>query len=84
MNGREASGEDLVWFSVMPADLSGKKLTVEVVTETNIYRKEIDFTNKTLKFEAARVSEFIISGLTPVKTRRLQVDDTDFRVEIWR
>ena len=67
MNGREASGEDLVWFSVMPADLSGKKLTVEVVTETNIYRKEIDFTNKTLKFEAARVSEFIISGLTPVK-----------------
>lgn len=67
MNGRMASGEDLVWFSVMPADLSGKKLTVEVVTETNIYRKEIDFTDKTLKFEAARVSEFIISGLTPVK-----------------
>lgn len=77
MGGRVATGEDAVWFTTVPTDLSGSALTVTVTTDKNIYTKEIDLTGKTLNFERADIARFSVAGLTLVekpKTYKLLTD----------
>jgi len=77
MGGRVATGEDAVWFTTVPTDLSGSALTVTVTTDKNIYTKEIDLTGKTLNFERADIARFSVAGLTKVekpKTYKLLTD----------
>ena len=63
MGGREATGEDTVWFTTMPTDLSGSEFTVTVTTDKQVYFKEVDLTSKTLKFERANVAVFTVKDL---------------------
>ena len=67
MGGREATGEDTVWFVTVPTDLSDTDFTVEVTTDKNIYTKTVDLTGKTLNFERADIAQFSVSGLTVVE-----------------
>lgn len=67
LGGREATGEDTVWFVTVPTDLSGKDFTVKVTTDKNIYTKTVDLTGKTLNFERANIAQFSVSGLTVVE-----------------
>lgn len=67
LGGREATGEDTVWFVTVPTDLSGTDFTVEVTTDKNIYTKTVDLTGKTLNFERADIAQFSVSGLTVVE-----------------
>ena len=64
LGGREATGEDTVWFVTVPTDLSGTDFTVEVATDKNNYTKTVDLSGKTLKFERANIAQFSVSGLT--------------------
>lgn len=67
LGGREATGEDTVWFVTVPTDLSGTNFTVEVTTDKNIYTKTVDLSDKTLNFERANIAQFSVSGLTVVE-----------------
>lgn len=67
MNGLEATGEETVWFTTIPTDLSGTSFTVKVTTDKYDYIKEVDLTNKTLKFERANIATFTVSGLSIVE-----------------
>lgn len=67
LGGREATGEDTVWFVTVPTDLSDTDFTVEVTTDKNIYTKTVDLTGKTLNFERANIAQFSVSGLTVVE-----------------
>ena len=77
MGGRTATGNDVVWFVTVPTDLSGTSLTVTVTTDKNIYEKEIDLTDKELRFDRADVARFSVAGLTKTekpKTYKLLTD----------
>lgn len=83
LGGREATGEDTVWFVTVPTDLSGTNFTVEVTTDKNIYTKTVDLSDKTLNFERADIAQFSVSGLTVVekpKAYRLLTDAKELTV----
>ena len=61
---RVATGEDTVWFTTGPTDLSGTSFKVTVVTDKNNYVKEVDLTGKTLTFERANIAKFTVKDLT--------------------
>lgn len=58
-----ATGEDVVWMTTVPTDLSGKEFTVTVVTDKYTYAKSVDLTGKSLTFERANVAVFSVAGL---------------------
>ena len=64
MGNRVATGEDTVWFTTVPTDLSGTSFKVLVVTDKNNYVKEVDLTGKTLTFERANIAKFTVKDLT--------------------
>ena len=64
MGNRVATGEDTVWFTTVPTDLSGSSFKVTVVTDKNNYVKEVDLTGKTLTFERANIAKFTVKDLT--------------------
>ena len=64
MGNRIATGEDTVWFTTVPTDLSGSSFKVTVVTDKNNYIKEVDLTGKTLTFERANIAKFTVKDLT--------------------
>lgn len=64
MGGRVATGEDAVWFTTVPTDLSGTSFKVLVETDKNNYIKEVDLTGKTLNFERADIAKFTVKDLT--------------------
>lgn len=83
LGGREATGEDTVWFVTVPTDLSGTNFTVEVTTDKDIYAKTVDLTGKTLNFERADIAQFSVSGLTVVekpKAYKLLTDANELTV----
>lgn len=63
MGGREATGEDTVWFTTMPTDLSGSEFTVTVTTDKQVYFKRVDLEGKSLCFERADVAVFTVKDL---------------------
>ena len=63
MGNRVATGEDTVWFTTVPTDLSGTSFKVTVVTDKNNYVKEVDLTGKTLTFERANIAKFTVKDL---------------------
>ena len=63
MGNRVATGEDTVWFTTVPTDLSGSSFKVTVVTDKNNYVKEVDLTGKTLTFERANIAKFTVKDL---------------------
>lgn len=64
MQGREATGSDVVWFTALPADLTGKSFSVRAVTDKNTYSKDVDLSGlPEFLFEAATVTKFIVGGL---------------------
>lgn len=60
MGGREATGEDTVWFTTMPTDFSGSEFTVTVITDKQVYVKRVDLEGKSLRFERADVAVFTV------------------------
>ena len=58
-----STGEESVWFTTVPTDLSGKDFTVTVTTDKNIYTKTVDLTGKTLNFERADIAKFSVKDL---------------------
>ena len=64
MGGREATGEDTVWFTTMPTDLSGSEFTVTVTTDKQVYVKRVDLEGKSLRFDRADVAVFTVKDLT--------------------
>ena len=63
MGNRVATGEDAVWFTTVPTDLSGTSFKVTVITDKNNYVKEVDLTGKTLTFERANIAKFTVKDL---------------------
>lgn len=63
LGGRTATGEDTVWFTTVPTDLSGSSFTVTVVTDRANYTKTVDLTDKKLTFERADVAQFRVTDL---------------------
>ena len=63
LGGRTATGEDTVWFTTVPTDLSGSSFTVTVVTDRVNYTKTVDLTGKKLSFERADVAQFRVKEL---------------------
>ncbi|MBP3424432.1 MAG: hypothetical protein J6K57_05280 [Alistipes sp.] len=63
LGGRTATGEDTVWFTTVPTDLSGSSFTVTVVTDRVNYTKTVDLTDKKLTFERADVAQFRVTDL---------------------
>ncbi len=63
MGDRVATGEDVVWFTTVPTDLSGTSFKVLVETDKNNYVKEVDLTGKTLNFERADIAKFSVKDL---------------------
>lgn len=63
LGGRTATGEDTVWFTTVPTDLSGSSFTVTVVTDRVNYTKSVDLTGKKLSFERADVAQFRVKDL---------------------
>ena len=68
LNGREATGEDVVWFTTVPTVLSDTDFTVTVTTDKNNYTKTVDLTGKTLEFKRADIAVFRVKDL--VKTEK--------------
>lgn len=58
-----ATGEDVVWMTTVPTDLSGTDFTVTVVTDQYTYTKSVDLTDKTLTFERGDVAVFTVKDL---------------------
>lgn len=58
-----ATGEDVVWMTTVPTDLSGKDFTVTVVPDRCTYTKSVDLADKTLKFERGDVAIFAVNDL---------------------
>ena len=63
MNGRVATGNDTVWFTAVPTELSGSSFTVTVVTDNYNYTKQVDLTGKTLTFERANIAQFTVKDV---------------------
>jgi hypothetical protein len=60
MGGRVATGEDTVWFTTVPTDLSGSEFTVTVTTDKQVYVKRVDLEGKSFFFERADVAVFTV------------------------
>lgn len=58
-----ATGEDVVWMTTVPTDLSGTDFTVTVVTDQYTYTKSVDLTDKTLTFERGDIAVFTVNDL---------------------
>lgn len=58
-----ATGEDVVWMTTVPTELSGTDFTVTVVTDKYTYTKSVDLTDKTLTFERGDVAIFTVNDL---------------------
>ena len=83
MGDRPASGNDVVWFTTVPTDLSGGTFAVKVTTDKNIYEKTADLSGKTFNFKRAEVARFKVAGMscTPKpETYKLLTDASDFGV----
>ena len=63
LEGRTATGKDVVWFTTVPTDLSGSTFTVDIVTDKFNYSKTVDLTGKTLTFERADVAVFNVKDV---------------------
>lgn len=62
-----ATGEDVVWMTTVPTDLSGTDFTVTVTTDKYTYTKSVDLTDKTLTFERGDVAMFTVTDLVRVE-----------------
>lgn len=67
LGGRVATGEDVVWFTTVPTDLSGSEFTVTVTTDQSVYTKSVDLTGKTLNFERANIAQFRVKELVKME-----------------
>lgn len=56
-----ATGEDVVWMTTAPTDLSGTDFTVTVVTDKCTYIKIVDLTDRTLTFERGDIAIFSVN-----------------------
>lgn len=64
MQDRIATGSDVVYFTTLPADLSGKSFSVKVTTDGHIYSKDVALTDRDFKLEAATLTKFVVANLT--------------------
>ena len=83
MGDRPASGNDVVWFTTVPTDLSGGTFAVKVTTDKNIYEKTADLSGKTFNFKRAEVARFKVAGMTCTpkpEAYKLLTDASDFGV----
>lgn len=67
LGGRVATGEDVVWFTTVPTDLSDSEFTVTVTTDQSVYTKSVDLTGKTLNFERANIAQFRVKELVKME-----------------
>lgn len=70
MQGCEATGNDVVWFTTLPADLSnGGKMTINVATDKGQYSKTLETEGKELKFVSGDLTKFTVAleASEPVK-----------------
>lgn len=67
LGGRVATGEDVVWFTTVPTDLSDSEFTVTVTTDNSVYIKSVDLTGKTLNFERANIAQFRVKELVKME-----------------
>ena len=63
MQERTASGNDAVWFTALPADLTGQTISIKVTTDNDTYSKEIALTDREYHLEAGGLTEFTVEGL---------------------
>ena len=80
MGGRVATGEDDIWFTTVPTNLSDTDLTVTVTTDKYNYSKTIDLTGRTLDFKRADIAKFSVANLQRAekpKTYKLLTDASD-------
>lgn len=62
MQERMATGEDAVWFTLLPADLSnGGKMNVSVTTDKGTYSKAIATEGRELKFISGDLTRFQVT-----------------------
>ena len=83
LGGRVATGEDVVWFTTVPTDLSGSEFTVTVTTDQSVYTKSVDLTGKTLNFERANIAQFRVKELVKMekpKAYKLLTDANELTV----
>ena len=83
MGDRVATGNDVVWFTTVPTDLSGGSFGIKVKTDKNIYEKTADLSGKTFNFKRAEVASFKIAGMTCTpkpKAYKILTDASDFGV----
>ena len=64
MGDRAATGNDVVWFTALPSDLSGGTLSIRIKTDKAIYEKTADLSARTFRFDRAAVARFSVSGFT--------------------
>lgn len=64
MQDRVATGSDVVYFTTLPADLSGKSFSVKVTTDGHIYSKDVALTDREFKLEAATLTKFVVANMT--------------------
>lgn len=53
-----ATGEDVVWMTTLPTDLSGTDFSVTVKTNKHTYTKSVDLQGKSLEFKRAEIAKF--------------------------
>ena len=58
-----ATGEDDVWMTTVPIDLSGTDFTVTVVTNRYIYTKSVDLEDRELNLKRGDVAQFSVGNL---------------------
>ncbi|MDY3893525.1 MAG: hypothetical protein SOZ21_03460 [Candidatus Cryptobacteroides sp.] len=63
MQDRVATGSDVVYFTTLPADLSGKSFSVKVTTDGHIYSKDVALTDREFKLEAATLTKFVVADM---------------------
>ncbi|MDY5356331.1 MAG: fimbrillin family protein [Candidatus Cryptobacteroides sp.] len=83
MGDRVATGNDVVWFTTVPTDLSGGSFGIKVKTDKNIYEKTADLSGKTFNFKRAEVAKFTIAKMkcTPrPQTYKILTDASDFGI----
>ena len=83
MGDRVATGNDVVWFTTVPTDLSGGSFGIKVKTDKNIYEKTADLSGKTFNFKRAEVARFTIAEMTCTprpQTYKILTDASDFGI----
>ncbi|MBO5697184.1 MAG: fimbrillin family protein [Alistipes sp.] len=56
-----ATGEDVVWMTTIPTDLSNTDFSVTVVTDKHTYSKSVDLAGKSLNFKRAEIAKFSVT-----------------------